>query len=737
MSFLNKKRKPLALAIAALSAAGMGGPLNAAVLEEIVVTAQKREQNLQDVGVSITAFSGDQARALGWTSSEDIASQTPGLVTASFSGDSTVSIFSIRGIGQNDFADHQEAPTAMYIDGVYIASTGAAGFQMFDIARVEVLRGPQGTLFGRNATGGLMHIITEKPTEEFEAYVDLMVGDFGQVRGEGAVSGPIADNVFGRLSFLQESADGYFENEGAGDDLRSRDYLGWRGQLEFRAGDNAKVNWTAWQNITDHATGGIYDRITPAGADFTGRGNDFPNVNDGAPNVEGEVDKDSHGFMQTLVIDAGAFTFTSITDFQKINKYYLEDSDSGPDAYLWYDAAADVEQFSQELRLNGESENLKWQAGVYYLNIDGDYSSRIYIPSFGGNPFNDFTLSTESYSIFGQIEYDLSESFLLTAGVRWTDDKKEYGITSECFETDLQAAKDVFGPDSVGPGTGVDCAYLESFGADVVLTLPGEQALDRHDEDYSGKLQLDYTMTDEVLLYAGVSRGMKGGGFTAPLDGLLPTSALSYEPEVLTSYEVGMKSQWWDGKARLNLSAFHYSYDDYQGFVFVGLTSVVVNNDATVTGGEIELYLSPSEGWDISMGVAVLDAKVEDVTFRDGVTIEDQDKTTSPDLTANLLVRKSWLLTNDAEFAVQVDGQYIDEQQLSTENSDLAMTSSYSIWNARVSYITDNWEVAAFAKNAGDKEYRTYAFDLEADFGYSLEVYGPPRWVGVQAQYRF
>ena len=738
MSIITKKYRPLSSAIAALSAVGMATMLNAAVLEEVIVTAQKREQNMQDVGVSVSAFTGDQADALGWNSSEDIAAQTPGLVTASFAGDSSASIFTVRGVGQNDFADHQEAPTAMYVDGVYIANSSAAGFQMFDVERIEVLRGPQGTMFGRNATGGLVHIINKKPTEEFEGYVDVTLGDFDQRRSEFAVSGPLAENVLGRLSVLQESADGYFENKTAGgEDLRSRDYMSWRGQLEFRAGDNATVNWSIWQNVTDHATGGAYDRITPSGADYALRGNDYPNANEGAPDVEGEVDKDSQGIMQTVVIDAKAFTFTSITDFQKIDKYYLEDSDGGPDANLWYDAGAEVEQFSQELRMSGESEDLRWQAGLYYLNIDGEYSSQINIPSFGGNIKNDFTLSTESYSIFGQIEYDLTESLMLTAGLRWTDDKKEFDLTSQCLETSLQAAIDIFGPGSVGPGTDIDCAYLESFGTETVLTLPGEQNFARHDDDYSGKLQLDYSMSDDVLLYAGVNRGMKGGGFTAPLDGLLAAPAMSYKPEILTSYEIGVKSEWLDGKVRLNASAFQYDYKDNQGFVFVGLTSVVVNNDATITGGEIELYLSPSQGWDISFGVAALDAEVKDVAFRDGVTIADQDKTSSPDLTANLLMRKSWNLSNGAEVAVQVDGQYVGEQQLGTENSDMAMTNSYSIWNTRLSYNTENWELAAFVKNAGNKVYRTYAFDLAADFGYSLEVSGPPRWAGVQAQYRF
>ncbi|WP_019529321.1 TonB-dependent receptor [Dasania marina] len=754
MSFLTKTRKPLGLAIATLSAVGMATQLNAAILEEVVVTAQKREQNLQDVGVSISAFTGKQTRALGWNNSEDIAAQTPGLVTASFTGDSSVSIFSIRGVGQNDFADHQEAPTAMYVDGVYISNTGAAGFQMFDVDRVEILRGPQGTLFGRNATGGLMHIINKKPTEEFEGYIDLTLGDFDQVRVEGAVSGPITDNILGRFSLLRETADGYFDNkyvDASGNkakDLRVRDNFSWRGQLQFEVNDKSTINLSAWQNITDHAAGGVYDHIvTSAGTEFygsdlyvNGEGNrtdgagtadDYPGANEGAPNVQGQVDKDSHGLMMTVEIETDNFTVTSITDAQEISKYFQEDSDSTPASYLWYHAAADVDQFSQELRLNGESENLKWQGGLYYLNIDGEYNSRIDEPTFGGASVNNYTLKTESFSVFGQVEYDLTEALLLTAGVRWTEDEKEYDLTSECAETEDPGALAL----GVGPGTPYDCAYLLSFDDpfdNTVLSLPGTQEFERRDEDYSGKLQLDWSLTEDVLMYAGVNRGMKGGGFTAPLDGLLPTDVLSYEPEILTSYEVGIKSEWLDGRVRLNASAFQYDYQDYQGFVFVGLTSVVVNNDATVTGGEVELYMSPADGWDISIGAAVLDTEVEDVVGAVG----DQTKTTSPDLTANLLIRKSWEF-NGGDFAVQVDGQYVDEQELSTVNSPLAMTSSYTIWNARVSYAQENWDIAAFVKNAGDKEYRTYAFDLAEFFGYSLEIYGPPRWVGVQAQYRF
>ena len=184
------------------------GTAQAQVLEEIIVTAQKKEQELQNVGVSVSAFNGEQMEALGWDNSLDVAAQTPGLVTTSNTGDpANIALFSIRGVSQLDFAEGQEAPVALYRDEAYVSSPGASGVPAFDIDRIEVLRGPQGTLYGRNATGGLVHFISKKPTEEFEGSIGLSAGEYEQIGVTAVVSGPLSDQIQGRLA-------GYFNNDG-------------------------------------------------------------------------------------------------------------------------------------------------------------------------------------------------------------------------------------------------------------------------------------------------------------------------------------------------------------------------------------------------------------------------------------------------------------------------------------------------------------------------------------------
>lgn len=734
------KRKAICFAIAA----AVSGGVQAQVLEEVVVTAQKREQNIQEVGVSITALTGDQVDALGWTSSEDIAAQTPGLIATSFSGDSSVSIFSIRGVAQNDFADHQEAPSAMYVDGVYIANTGAAGFQMFDLERVEVLRGPQGTLFGRNATGGLVHVINRKPSDEFDAYIDATLGNYDAGRIEAAVGGAITDNVNGRFAILRDKADGYFENPN-GPDLRNRDLTSWRGQLAFNLSDATSVNLAAWGNVVDNNRAGAYDFRTSFDVqgdmptDYQGSPDDTPAANYGNQNPIGIIDKDSKGVTLTVEHNFENMTLTSITDAQSLSKYYLEDSDGNISRSMEYYSDQDGDQFSQEIRLDGGDEDTKWVGGFYYLNIDGDYESEIAMPTFGGTTRNEFSLETKSWSVFGQIEQNLSETLKVTAGLRYTNDEKTYAIDSSCMPVATLPVGGFFNNDmAFGPN---DCSWFSSFDPANPVIVEVDQVfnMQREDDDFSGKLQLDYSMNDDVLVYAGVSRGMKGGGFTAPLDGFLPEGELTYEPEILTSYEAGFKSTLLDGKARLNASVFHYDYDDYQGFIFQGLTSVVRNHEAEINGGEVEFYISPADGWDINLGVSMIDATVMDVELSPGV-FADQTMITAPDLSANWLVRKSWSAFC-GEMSAQVDGYYVDSQQYNTTNSPLASGDAYSMWNARVGYSAEHgknsYEVSAFVKNMADETYQTYAFDLSDFFGYTLEVYGPPRMYGLQVKYNF
>lgn len=734
----NRVRQGLTKAIMLASVAS--GPLyaEAPVLEELVVTAQKREENLQDVSVSITAFGGNSIRDFGWSNSEDVAAQTPGLIGTSFSGDSSITVYSLRGVGQNDFADHQEAPTAMYVDGVYVGYTGAAGVQMFDVDRVEVLRGPQGTLFGRNATGGLVHLISKQPTEEFEAYADVTVGSFNQVRLEGAVGGAVSDSLLARLSILSDDADGYFRNT-LGRDTRERDFTSARLQLDFKPSDNAEVDITLWSNETDKAAGGTYDFRTSfvtlgdSPTDFAGTPDESPEPNEGAVAILGFIDKEAYGGDLTVSVDFENFTLTSITGYGDYEKSYQEsEGTSTPTSSFFYRSSQDSTQFSQEIRLNGDTDSMRWQTGLYYLNLDGDFIGNEDFPSFGGAAINDYTVETESWSVFAQVEYDFTDDLTLIAGLRWVTDEKDLRLDPTCEPS-------VLIPENTAllPGFPLnDCSVFTSGdpAAPIIAELGRTINQTRDDDEIAANIRLNYKVSEEVLLYAGYSRGVKGGGFTVPVDGFLTESELSYDPEILHSYEVGVKSTLLDGRLRLNASAFYYDYTDYQAFIFVGLTSQVLNRDAEIKGGEIELTAIPSDGWEVQLGLSLLDATVSDIPGFAG----DQDMIAAPDVTANFMVKRAWE-TDLGEFALQVDGIYVDEQQYNTNNSDLTLGDSYELFNARASYTSNDgrWEVAAFVRNLADEEFITYRFDLAAFFGNSLLVYGPPRWAGLQARYNW
>jgi iron complex outermembrane receptor protein len=260
-----KATSPIRSTVAISVALALSGVSHAATLEEIIVTAQKREQDLQDVGVSITAFTGDQMEALGWDNSLDVADQTPGLTTTSNTGDpGNIALFSIRGVSQLDFAEGQEAPVAIYRDEAYVSSPGASGAPTFDIQRIEVLRGPQGTLYGRNATGGLVHFISNKPTTEFEGDVGVTAGDYGQVGVTGVLSGPLSDTVQGRLAFYSNQDDGYIKNR-VGKDMRADDTMSVRGMLNFDIGDSSSLLLIGQHTKLD-TTGGVYNSVASTGA---------------------------------------------------------------------------------------------------------------------------------------------------------------------------------------------------------------------------------------------------------------------------------------------------------------------------------------------------------------------------------------------------------------------------------------------------------------------------------------
>ena len=730
------------------------------ILEEVLVTAQKREQNLSDVGISVTAFSGEQLKGLGMTSTTQLDDQTPGLMVTDIAGGTTA--FTIRGSSQLDFADHQEPPVAVYSDDVYNSYLAGVGFSFFDVERIEVLRGPQGTLFGRNATGGLVHIVSAKPTRENEGYIELTGGEFGQIRTEGVLSGPLGETLAGRLSITYEDTDGYQENR-IGDDLNDVNNFSGRAQLLFDPSDDLSIHVSGrWS--TDDTNGQGYNLrpgLTDIGgipglpgdglvhegtvaqqnafcAGFFGPG--FPIVpgatdcfgftepDDGdnkvAVNETGFFKRDHYGFTGKIEWQiSDNLKLVSITDWQDFSKRYLEDTDSTPADLFTFPQDMDSNAISEELRLHGDSERLKWVAGFYYLNIDSDYRS-------GTNTFNcclfqfdnTFQLETETYAFFAQGEYEFSPQFSFIGGLRWTEDKKDFGATPIC--------------NSAGPGAAFGlpadpCPFF--FGG---LAQTGPPIVDSRTEgEWSGVFELDWRPNDDWLIYAKYSRGNKAGGYNAGAAMLFDTAtALEFQSEVLTSYEGGFKATLFDGKARLNASVFYYDYKDFQSFSQQGANLVVFNTDAKNVGTEIELIANPLEGWEFLFGLSLQDAKQKDVPF--GPTTRDRPMPNAPDVTFNGLGRYEWPIFNGT-MAAQVDFNYVDDRVLNGIDHPGLFDGSYIVANARLGYATEDgkWEASVWVKNLNDANYVPTLFDISIFTGTIIDAPNAPRWFGGTIKY--
>ena len=717
-----------------------------AALEEIVVTAQKREQSLQDVGLSVTAFSGERIRELGYTATTEISQQTPGLNIIQFHPSNTT--VNIRGISQNDFADHYEPPVAVFVDNAYVSAVGAAHAQLFDIERVEVLRGPQGTLFGRNATGGLLQYISAAPTEELEGYGRFTLGNYATSRVEGAVSGAIGETVQARLSGAVHQSDGLLENDD-GADLRDTDARALRLQLAFQpsdafaarlkfhaaeddSGGNAYQHDATFQNAL-----GLGERI-PDGEDFyyTGPGADFNGYRDAdGDNFRGRYDET--GFFERSVSGVTAeltwnlgdtLSLTSISDVLSIDKSYREDVDSSPYPYFAFQTEQDFRQFSQELRLTRAADRSHWQAGLYILDIDDEVSSAYdldYLPfdvgagDFGEvveAGFQDSTVGTASWAAFVQGEYSLTETLTGVLGLRYTEDERTL---------------DFVGGSRV-PAWAVD------------LTDTVTDTLDFDNVSY--KAQLDWYPAEQTLVYAGVTQAHKAGSFRTPvgadLEAFTPPMPTRHDEEVLRSVELGIKTTFAGGRARLNASAFHYTYDDYQAFVVdptVGFIADVdiINVDATASGAELELLAAPAEGLDLVFGVAWIDSEVRDVGYPDGETVRDSVLPYAPEFSINGLVRYEFGL-GAGTAALQADFNFSDGFCFSVLCAPLDREESYVVSNLRAEYAFpgDRWSIAAYVTNVSGEEYRIYSLDLSG-LGLANDAYAPPRMFGLTAIVNF
>ncbi len=705
-----------------------------AQLEEVVVTAQKREQSIQDVGIAVSALSGDQIRQLGFGNAQQITALAPGVSTVQPNGEANYSI-AIRGVANSDFTTNVESPVAIYLDEVYVSQMSGAGFMLFDMERVEILRGPQGTLFGRNATGGLAHFITVKPSlEEFDGYVQATGGFYEQFKLEGAVGGPISDTVAFRASASVHYNDGYVDNRFLDETLNNANDEAARLQLLFAPTDGVDVLLNVRGGQQDIRTGFFenvtsleFGMLTPGEPNPVLDGYFDPDLNNDV--FAGDYDRpgfnrlDTFGATATITADIGeTIVLTSITDYQSVERDYIEDSDASPVPLFNFFLTTDAEQFSQELRLNGGSDPFRWTAGAYYLDLDVNDSNGAetepFIDPASDTPAvsgldNPYTTTTESISLFAQMEYNISEAVTAIAGVRWVQDDKthDYSINAVDFI----------------PGT------TQRNGNPNILATIGTYEGERDDSIWAARLALEVRPKDDLLLYGSYNRGVKGGGFNSPIFPVatFDDATFSYAPEELDAFEAGFKLDLPGGRVRLNGAAYYYNYDNYQAFTIVGIDTITQNADAESRGFELELQSNPVEGFSVLAGIAYNDIDVDL-----GGGLPETTSVQSPEWNFNALARYEREIGGGGSIAVQADMQYRSEVLFALTGLETVRQDGYSVWNAAISYTSaeGRWVATAFLENLTDEEYLVQTFDLSGldVFGLTEQYYGRPRWGGIR-----
>ncbi|MDH4167507.1 MAG: TonB-dependent receptor [Gammaproteobacteria bacterium] len=759
------------IAGAVTAALAMGAPLPAlgqqagasSGIEEIVVTAQRREENLQDVGIAVTALGGEMLTDLNITTATDITRAVPSLKMNAYSSSQVV--FNIRGVSQNDYGDQQEPPVAVYQDDSYASSINVASFPIFDLARVEVLRGPQGTLFGRNATGGAIQFVSNKPTRDFEGYATATVGSYGQFIVEGALSGPLADNFQARIAAISNTDDGYMESVVAGvPDRGGNDHYAVRGQLAWQPSETTDLNLIVrYMKANKETQAGIYSQepacpndqfqgeftrpdqscafwVTGPGEGGTGYRNDAITPSRGgdpwktAETQRSYVDREITGATLHFDWDIGELHLVSITDYQDATKFYLEGGDASPvDGVLFYQGS-DLEQYSQEFRLSGEIGANFWVAGLYGMKVDGDYTGKFATPFYGYDPTIEMSQKTTSYAVFAQDEWQFADAWKLIVGARYWSDEREgtyFGTAPEVPGLSAPVTI-IFNQNEVSPTGG------SITPADAKNSFDGVTA----------RVQLDWKPSDDLLLYGSFNRGSKSGGYTfstgTPYDPdgslTIPRAFLEgmpFDEETLDAFELGAKTTLGDSTT-LNVAAFYYDYSDYQAFAQFGPVQTVINLDAETTGLEAELTSRPIEGLTLQVGASFLDSKVKDVPLPDGVTIEDHDLPQAPNFSGNALARYEFGLAGGT-FGIQGDVQYSSEFCFTVLCAPVEQEDAYTVANLRLSYDSGDgrWGVAAFVDNLFEEEYRVYAFDSSLFAGVVAGVYARPRWYGLSATYRF
>lgn len=695
-------------------------------LEEITVTARRRDESLMSTPVSVTAFTGEDLQQRQIERVHEIGASTPNLEFrnhANAGSSNSNAVVYIRGVGQSDFAVSTEPGVGIYVDEAYISQASGAVIDLVDIESIQVLRGPQGTLFGRNTIGGAVLVNTVKPNEEFGGSAHATLGT-DELREVGVkVNVPLTDTLFSRLSFQARERDGWVDyvNVPGSDGGGSDETWGARLALRWLATDDLTIDFSA--DYTDTETDGppnIVTRIenfnsagglTNAGqyniavAPFAGLtpayDNTFVTKDDAYKNFgtffEGG-EQEIWGGTLTVAWDLDAFSLKSITNYREIESTDGRDEDGSPMEISHVRDDLDAEQFSQEFQLSGQAfdDKLTWTTGVYYFEDEAVNINPVQFPHV--TLVSGAIVEKESSAWFGQASYDLSDKWSLTVGARYTDENKDFLVDDR-----IQYVTSVWLPflDPANPPI-----FVFPPPNAVTLAAKGKTEANINNKDYHANLS--YQWTEDLLVYASYSEGFKGGGF---VQRVIPGQAVtSYDPEFAEVYELGFK---WEGETlRLTGALFYTDYSDLQITLFRVFAPVTENaGDAEIYGAELEFLWIPSDNWKISGGVGLLDAEyTTEINDDSGLVSKDDDLASTPELQYNLSASYTWpepVLSGALTF--RLDYSYQSDYYMEAANDPDQEQKAFGLLNGAITWVSESeqWEVALRGRNLTDEVYWT------------------------------
>ncbi|MDH2135187.1 TonB-dependent receptor [Sphingobium yanoikuyae] len=694
---LNCSMAALALALVTSSPAqAQQVERNDSGLDEIVVTAEKREENLQNVPIAVTAMTGETLTATGISNVEDLQFFVPGV---SITNDS-MAIINIRGIGTSAFGVATDPSTTVHYDGVYIARPTTSYQDMFDVERIEVLRGPQGVLFGRNSAGGTLNIVSKMPSRELSGTLGVTVGNYDKRTLSGTISGPLNDVARARFTLIKNDRAGIYRDVVTGRRYQNEDNFAGRMTLALEPADNLEIILRA-DASKDRETG--YPSIRGSyPAAFAAAGATIPTRrNDVAFDTPPRYDVDAWGVSSTIGYETDAVALKSITAWRQSKVVQVLDVDA-TDLFLrnieFFERSR---TFTQELQLlsNGDGA-LRWIVGAFYLNEKGKDEIRILEP--GRALAIPESNTTNAFALFGQATYEIAERARLTAGLRYSYEKKDFA-----FQVQMNGAQ-----------------------ADAGRTSASWTA-------WTPKFGIDYDLTEDVMAYVSATRGFKSGGFQLG-DGK------PFLPEYLWSYEVGLKSTLLDRRLRANLSAFYYDYTNLQVVQYInGVASTTNAGQATVKGLEVELMAKPTERLSLSSTLAWLDARY-DVYFDQGTSLEGNRLPNAPEWNLTFGAEYSAPLGRLGELVLRADVAWRDAAFFKPNNDPRYAGTGTTLLNGRIAWQPGDkkWEVALYGRNLTNTRYASYKAVGTDVTGVSnpdlpLTLYGEPRQYGIQLRHFF